>query len=186
MSQDKRHARQPEIRPSNFELVRWVRRMVRACDLTPSQAHVLLVLAGYANGECRCWPGIKRLAEDCGYKVKARANPKTGNDSHSSSAIEKALGELEGRGLIKTVSRGYRKPTVRELLYFPEERENLLDREEDDTHSILITAYTGTEEPVGMRTAANAADPHSFTSYAHRTDGDQADHRVHGDQEVAT
>jgi hypothetical protein len=49
-----------------FDLIQWVRSVAPHCPNRGS-AHVLLVLATYANAETlEAWPSLETIASDCG------------------------------------------------------------------------------------------------------------------------
>lgn len=94
----------------HFELVKWARRMAGACSLRPTEAHVLLVLATYANEKAEAWPSLKTLAFACGRKPSADG---------TCSTISRALSELESRELLWTTQGGKGRTARRELLFDP-------------------------------------------------------------------
>lgn len=92
----------------HFDLVRWARTQVSEKRLKQVEAHVLLVLATYANKECIAWPSIKTLALCCGLKPTPDGR---------NSAVSAALQRLQDLGLLWTTQGGHAKPARRELLY---------------------------------------------------------------------
>ena len=77
-----------------FASIRWAREMAApqaerrgpyAADprapegLRPLEAHVLLLLATYADDEGKSWPSIKLLGERCGLKVTERKTQRDKN-----------------------------------------------------------------------------------------------------------
>lgn len=94
----------------HFELVKWARRMAGACSLKPTEAHVLLVLATYANANAEAWPSLKTLAYACG---------RTPSADGTCSTISRALSELESRELLWTKQGGKGRTAKRELLFDP-------------------------------------------------------------------
>lgn len=92
----------------HFKLMRWARRMASACALKPIEAHILIVLASYANEKGEAWPQIKTLTRDCG---------RTPTPTGSNSAISTALGSLQKKELIWTRGGGKGRPATRELLF---------------------------------------------------------------------
>jgi hypothetical protein len=100
-----------------FETIRWAREQAREKDLKQLDAHVLLILATYANELGCAWPGIKTIALDCGLSVATRVDPKTGKVSHTNSAVSAALGRLEDAQLIWTTKGRNGRSSTRELLF---------------------------------------------------------------------
>ena len=100
--------RAEEIRP--FELIRWARQQAAAHELRTLEAHVLLLLATYANKEGVAWPSIKTLAIDSGLRPT-----KDGRNS----AVSAALQRLEDERLIWTKQGGHGHSARRELLFRP-------------------------------------------------------------------
>jgi hypothetical protein len=96
--------------PKPFELTRWARS--QAGHLSSRAAHLLLILASYAEGnpECQCWPGIRSLTEDLGLTVHERRD----GSAHNSQVYE-ALRELEAAQLVWRQQRR-RTSTLYELL----------------------------------------------------------------------
>jgi hypothetical protein len=77
-------------------------------DVDPTMAHVLLVLAKYADGDGVAYPSIARIACDTGRKPKA--------SNGGNGAVSSALRRLEQLGLITTIRRGNGQSAVRRLL----------------------------------------------------------------------
>jgi len=102
-----------------FDLIRWARRQAVESKLRPLEAHVLLVLATYANEDCVAWPSIKTLAEASGLKPTAAVS-RGGVEYHRNSAVSAALQGLEDRQLIWTKQGGHGRSAERELLYNPQ------------------------------------------------------------------
>lgn len=100
--------RKDDLRP--FELIRWARDRASVEGLSQLEAHVLLLLATYANNEGKAWPSIKRLALDCGLRP---------TQDGRNSAVSVALQRLGDRRLIWTNQAGRGRPAVRELLFNP-------------------------------------------------------------------
>lgn len=94
----------------HFELVKWARRMAGACSLKPTEAHVLLVLATYANEKAEAWPTLKTLAFACG---------RTPAPNGTCSTISRAISGLEARQLVWTKQGGKGRSARRELLFDP-------------------------------------------------------------------
>lgn len=74
-------------------------------DLPRNSAHVLLVIATYADVNGKAYPSIARIAADCGLKP-----------SETSSMVTKAIADLERRNLIRTSYPGNSKTANRHLL----------------------------------------------------------------------
>jgi len=84
--------RAPVSEPDTWALIRWARERAAELELSPAQAHVLLILASYADhrsGECN--PGVRRVAK------QARRRERQ---------VQDALAALVGRGLIERRRRG--------------------------------------------------------------------------------
>ncbi len=79
--------------------IRSAREAASVLDLSITAAHVLLVLATYADAEGEAYPGVERLCADC---------------RRSRSVVLAALAELELAGLMET-RRRRRGPAVRRL-----------------------------------------------------------------------
>jgi hypothetical protein len=104
-----------------WALIRWARAQAVAHELKPLDAHVLLVLATYANSECEAWPSIKTLALDCGLKPTPPRPRKDGKASAwRNNQISVALDRLQEKQLIWSTRRGPGQPAVRELLFNPD------------------------------------------------------------------
>lgn len=121
----------------HFDLVRWARRQAHPDVLhtghpnpetgeTPAprrlrriEAHLLLLLATYADQDARAFPGIKLLAEDTGLTVKTRK--KGGRESHECSQVTAALTALQELGLIWRRQAGRGRKATTELLFLPPE-----------------------------------------------------------------
>jgi hypothetical protein len=99
------------VRP--FELIRWARQQARAHGLRPLEAHVLLLLATYANEDAQAWPSVAALAMDAGLAVTRRPNRPPSN-----SSVSAALVRLEELQLIWRRQAG-RGPARTELLFNP-------------------------------------------------------------------
>jgi hypothetical protein len=94
-----------------FELIRWARHQARAQHLRPLEAHVLLLLATYANtANCTAWPSLRTLALDSGLKPTSDGR---------NSAVSAALSRLEELQLVWTCQGGHGRPARRELLFNP-------------------------------------------------------------------
>lgn len=100
--------RTEKVKP--FELIRWARQRARVHSLSSREAHVLLLLATYANDEATSWPSIRTLALDCGLRPT-----KDGRNSSVSAAI----GRLEELHLVWTKQGGSGASARRELLFDP-------------------------------------------------------------------
>lgn len=93
-----------------FELLAWCRQQAVARGLKPVESHLLLTLATYCDDEATCWPSIKRLAADMGYRT---------TKAGTSSVISSAMRELEDKGLVWSRQRGKGRAAKRELLFNP-------------------------------------------------------------------
>jgi hypothetical protein len=102
-----------------FELIRWARRQAREHKLRPLEAHVLLLLATYANKDGVAWPSIRSLALDAGLKVKARRRGDRDSVIYENSAVSAALIRLQELGLIWRSQGGRGRPAITELLFNP-------------------------------------------------------------------
>lgn len=100
--------REGQVKP--FELIRWARKRAAVHQLRTLEAHVLLLLATYANADGIAWPSIKTLAVDSGLRPT-----KDGRNS----AVSAALSRLEDLQLIWTRQGGHGHPAKRELLFDP-------------------------------------------------------------------
>jgi hypothetical protein len=101
--------REGEVRA--FEMIRWARHQARAQHLRPLEAHVLLLLATYANtANCTAWPSLRTLALDSGLKPTSDGR---------NSAVSAALSRLEELQLVWTCQGGHGRPARRELLFNP-------------------------------------------------------------------
>lgn len=108
----------PATVPTGYELIRWARERGAdpALGLTQLDAHVLLVLATYANTSQpnksprwgQAWPSISTIAKDCGLKVSANG---------TSGTISRSLKRLEDAGLIFSEQAGRGHPARRELMW---------------------------------------------------------------------
>lgn len=101
--------REDPVRP--FELIRWARDQAVVHSLKPVEAHVLLVLATYANEEAKAWPSIRTIAGNCGLRA-------TGDGRCSS--VSAALQRLQDHKLVWTTQGGHGRPATRELLFNPQ------------------------------------------------------------------
>jgi hypothetical protein len=130
--------REGEVRP--FDVIRWAREQARVEHvhdgeiaqkgesvrvhvrrrLTTMEAHVLLLLATYADRECVAYPSLKTLAELSGIKPK-RVKTRKGGVYFTASQVSEALQWLERFGLVWTVQGGRGRTARRELLYNPAE-----------------------------------------------------------------
>lgn len=92
----------------------------RAADgLRSLDAHVLLLLAQYADSEGKCWPGVKVLGERSGLRVHHKVDKRTGGSGgYTCSALSDSLGRLFAAGLVWWDRQG-RRSVVRELLFDP-------------------------------------------------------------------
>jgi hypothetical protein len=109
-----------------FVVIRWARAMAcppserreyrddpRCPDgLKPLQAHVLLILATYANDQGEAWPSIAQVARDAG-----RRPTKQGRHSAVSQALQD-LGTWPTK-VVWSTERGRGKTAMRELLLDP-------------------------------------------------------------------
>lgn len=93
-----------------FDLLAWCRRMTSVHGLKPIEAQLLLTLATYCDREASCWPSIRRLAADMGFRVTKRG---------TCSAISAAMVALEEKKLVWSSQRGMGKSAKRELLFDP-------------------------------------------------------------------
>ena len=100
--------RTEKVRP--FDLIRWARAQSREHGLAPREAHVLLLLATYADETATAWPSIRRLALDCGLSPTS--------DGRNSS-VSAAISRLEELRLLWTKQGGHGHPARRELLFDP-------------------------------------------------------------------
>jgi hypothetical protein len=110
------------VKGGGYAIIKWAREQAREQDLSPVEAHVLLLLATYSDENACAWPSIKTLTELSGRKVgvrKASQRERRGHekqpDTPRNSAISAALQGLQDRGLIWTKRDGRRTP-IRELL----------------------------------------------------------------------
>jgi hypothetical protein len=97
-----------QVKP--FELLRWARAQASAHHLRTLEAHVLLLLATYADKDAIAYPSIRTLALDSGLKPT-----KDGRNS----AVSAALGRLQELQLVWTVQGGHGASARRELLFNP-------------------------------------------------------------------
>lgn len=136
-----------------FELIRWARACARTHRLKAREAHVLLLLATYANDRAEAWPSIATLARDCGLKVKATP------EGPRNTAISAALAALEDAGLIWRRQGGNGKPAVSELLFDPNQGSARAERCEDvrTLTSVPLSRTQGSAraEPNGQRNGQN-------------------------------
>lgn len=100
--------RTEKVRP--FDLIRWARAQSRVHGLAPREAHVLLLLATYADDTATAWPSIRTLALDCGLSPTS--------DGRNSS-VSAAISRLEELRLLWTKQGGHGHPARRELLFDP-------------------------------------------------------------------
>jgi DNA-binding MarR family transcriptional regulator len=149
-----------QINASNFELLRWARTMAREHRLRPNEAHVLLLLATYANREAVAWPSLRTLALDAGYKP---------TDSGTCSTISSAIARLEDLGLVWTKQAGHGKAARRELLYRPPAAEPS-ETEEGTEPSAIQEA---TVEPSATEEAQPSANAEQKNQTNHQTANDQ-------------
>jgi hypothetical protein len=98
-----------------FALLRWARQQARDKDLKPLEAHVLLLLATYANEQAIAWPSIATLARDAALRVTVR-HRRGGRVEESNSSISAALVRLEELQLIWRRQAGRGRPATCELL----------------------------------------------------------------------
>jgi Helix-turn-helix domain len=108
--------RHDQVKP--FELIRWARQQAREHQLKALEAHVLLVLATYANKDGIAWPSLKTLALDCGLKPRRRET-KAGRVYYTNTSISEALSRLADLQLVWTRQGGNGRPARRELLFNP-------------------------------------------------------------------
>jgi hypothetical protein len=101
-----------------FELLRWARSQATVHGLRTLEAHVLLLLATYADENAIAFPSIKRLALDSGLKPS-----KDGRNS----AVSAAIGRLQELQLVWTVQGGHGASARRELLFDPAQPSGLGD-----------------------------------------------------------
>lgn len=113
-----------------FELIRWAREQARVHSLRPVEAHVLLVLATYANDEATAWPSLRTLAVDCGLRP---------TDAGRCSSVSAALRRLEDLRLVWTRQGGHGKPARRELLFNPQRSVKTEPSEDPDGASVPST-----------------------------------------------
>lgn len=143
--------RDEPVRP--FELIRWARDQARAHNLRPVEAHVLLVLATYANEEATAWPSLRTIATDCGLRPTAQGR---------CSSVSAAIRRLEDLRLVWTRQGGHGKPARRELLFNPVQRSAQTEPSADQG--------SVTQEPsAGQR----SVEPEPTSSPAFRADGQQ-------------
>lgn len=100
-----------------FELIRWARAQAREHELTQLEAHVLLLLATYADKEAVAWPSVATLARDSCLKVSVRV--RDGRREESNSSVSAALVRLEELQLIWRKQGGRGRPAKTELLFNP-------------------------------------------------------------------
>ncbi len=87
--------------PSTFDVVRWARDATKAHDLAPAEAHILLLLASYADPHGRCFPGRELLREQAGYAAV--------------KSVDRALAELTRKGVLLETKRRRDGTAVRSL-----------------------------------------------------------------------
>jgi hypothetical protein len=109
---------------TGFELARWARLMARKHELAPREAHVLLILATYANPDGVAWPSLQTIARDAGLKPKADGR---------CSTVSAALARLEELRLVWTTHGGRGATARRELLVDPAELMGSATTEPNDT-----------------------------------------------------
>jgi hypothetical protein len=159
---------------TGYECNAWARRKARECGLTPIQAHVLLILATYAGSDGKCWPSIRTIALDAGYKPRADG---------TCSAISEALHDLgpwhkhlkgevrskkkngevvrwavdteHGLDLVWTSQAGRGRPAVRELLITQDDRSKPSSTEEGSAEVPEVPAVA----PVSLPSAPEDAQP---------------------------
>lgn len=138
-----------------FELIRWARYSARREHLwrreedgrvredlerlKPLEAHLMLVLATYADKEAVAFPSIKTLAIDCGLRP---------TEDGRNSAVSAALKRLEEMGLVWTKQGGHGRSARRELLFKPSGTPEGSDVDADAQPSALPDVQpSGTEDP---------------------------------------
>jgi hypothetical protein len=107
-------------KPKRFEVTRWAR--AQAGSLSSRAAHLLLVLASYAetNEKCECWPSIRNLTTDLGLTVHVRRDGSAHN-----SQVYRALQELEDGG--KIWRKQQRRSSTRYELLLPSDWQEGMD-----------------------------------------------------------
>ncbi len=101
-----------------LHLIRWAREQTVERGLGGTEAHVLLLLATYADGDARCYPSLATLARRCGLKA---------SEEGRNSTISAAVASLEDRGLISTRQAGRGKSPTR-MLMFDDQRSDPQER----------------------------------------------------------
>ena len=146
-----------------FELIRWARRQATVHGLRTLEAHVLLLLATYANEDGVAWPSLKTLALDSGLRPT-----KDGRNS----AVSAALARLEELRLIWTKQGGHGRPSQRELLFNPASQPSAHtegsrpDAKAQPSGSPEGSASQSGAEPSGYAEASNRTLPGQPSGYA--------------------
>lgn len=94
---------------AGFRYIAWARGAAQRCA-NRSDAHVLLVLATYANARGEAWPTRATIAKDCGLAVKGDGT------QGASSSVAESLRRLRDAGLIDSVQRGKGRSAKHRLL----------------------------------------------------------------------
>lgn len=128
----------------HFELVRWARHQASAAKLTSREAHVLLLLATYANNDAVAWPSLRTLALAAGLKPTRDGR---------NSAISAALARLEELALIWTKQGGHGQPARRELLFNPAQPSGRAEG------SLVSSAPVHADEPSGSPEGSEGSGP---------------------------
>lgn len=128
-----------------FELIRWAREQVRVHNLKPREAHVLLVLATYANAKAEAWPSLRTIALDCGLSPKKQVAT-DGRVTYSNSAASAAIRQLEDLKLVWTKQAGSGRPAVRELLYNPAQPSATPEGTDHSSANLPSATEEGTDE----------------------------------------
>ncbi|MFN8164502.1 MAG: helix-turn-helix domain-containing protein [Solirubrobacterales bacterium] len=136
---------------------RWAIEQTETVCLKPTAAHVLLVLACYADlGTGRCEPGLMTVA---------------GNVCRGKRETSRALNELAQQGLIKRRGRGPGRTAETQLLGREDTRPTSCQEPRPTTDQRVVQRATGPEE---MRPATpKRCGPRHPRDAAHRTQNNQ-------------
>lgn len=130
----------------------WARRQMRteqAVHLSPVDRLLLLLLADTADESAICWPGVRRLAHECGCSMRT---------------IQRRLQNLEQAGFILRSPRreasGRQQSNVYQLLIKPVARESQASAQQAVTpcHGAPDKLVSGHESPLESHTHATRAD----------------------------
>lgn len=89
-----------------FAWIKGARAQAARPELSPLAAHVLLILATYANRNGAAWPSIATIARDAG---------RSPTEKGKHSGVSRALRELESLDLVRTTRKGHGQPALRQL-----------------------------------------------------------------------